>query len=170
MAQIRKRPRSNVDLPTNLLAAIGHVTALWAKLEYTIDLSINEILALPGAPAVNPRLVQPFNKRLELLATLCDQFLTNPKNRKSAAKIVADLKQLVGMRNLIVHGAVGHPGQRRKRPGVYWFRRISWDRQPRVKERRALTVAAVEAFAARLSDAYAYSTMLEVYFWPVQRA
>jgi len=47
---------------------------------------------------------------------------------------------------------------------------VSWDTKPRVVERRALTVADVERFAAKLSDRYAYSTMFEVYFWGVPDA
>jgi hypothetical protein len=164
------RKFSNVGLPKNLLLAIGHVAALWAQIEYTIDSKISEALALPGAPKINPKLIIPFNQRLQLLDQLCKQFLTDPENRKFAAKIVSELKQLIGLRNLIVHGAVRHSKQRRKRHVVYWFRRIAWDNPARIIEKRAMTVAEVEIFAHRLSNGFASAGMFEVFFWSVERA
>jgi hypothetical protein len=61
MIHARKLRYSNVGLPNNLLAAIGHVTALFAQLEYIVDSKISEALALPEAPKINPRLMVPFN-------------------------------------------------------------------------------------------------------------
>jgi hypothetical protein len=49
---LKRKRISNVGLPKNLLAAIGHVAALWSQLEYVIDRKITEILRLPGAPTV----------------------------------------------------------------------------------------------------------------------
>jgi hypothetical protein len=167
MIRTRKLRYSNVGLPNNLLAAIGHVTALFAQLEYIVDSKISEALALPGAPKINPRLMVPFNQRLGLLDDLCKQYLTDTDSLRFAAKILADLKQPSGMRNLIVHGAVAHSKQRRKRRVVYWFRRISWENPVRIVERRGLTVKEVEAFAARLSDQCASAGMFEVFFWVV---
>jgi len=100
------------------------VAALWAQIEYTIDLKINEALALRDAPKINPKLMIPFNKRLEVLDALCRRFLENPDDRISAAKIVQDLKQLSSLRNLIVHGSIRNSEQRRKGRRVYWFRRM----------------------------------------------
>jgi hypothetical protein len=170
MTTSRKLRYSNVGLPSNLLHAIGHVAALWGRIEYIIDSKINEALSLPGAPTINPKLMIPFNQRLDLLDDLCKQFLTNPKNRVSAAEIIAGLKLFVSQRNLIVHGSVAHSKQRRKRQIVYWFRRIAWDHQPRIIEKRALTVADVERFAMRISDQVAIAGMIEIYFWGVQHA
>lgn len=170
MAKISKRKFSNVGLPKNLLSAIGHVAALWAQIEYEIDSQISRTLALPGAPTINPKLIIPFNQRLQLLDQLCEQYLIDPENRIFAAKRVSELKQLVGLRNLIVHGVVRHSKQRRKRRIVYWFRRIAWDNPARIIEKRAMTVADVEAFAHRLSNSFAAAGMFEVFFWGVESA
>lgn len=170
MATSQKLKHSNVGLPSNLLHAIGHVAALWAQIEFIIDGKISEALALPDAPIANPRLVVPFNQRLELIDKLCKQFLTDPKNRADAVKIISDLKQLVGQRNLIVHGSVRHSKQRRKGRVVYWFRRIRWDDPRRIVEKRAFTVAQVEALAMKISNAAAYAQLIEAYFWGVERA
>jgi hypothetical protein len=170
MTTSRKLKHSNVGLPSNLLHAIGHVAALWARIEFIVDSQISEALALPGAPNSNPRLVVPFNQRLELLDMLCEQYLTDPENRVNAAKIISNLKQLVGQRNLIIHGSVSGSKQRQKRRVVYWFRRIRWDDPRRIVEKRAFTVAQVEALAMKLSDAVSYAQMIEVFFWGVERA
>ncbi len=166
----RKLKHSNVGLPSNLLHAVGHVAALWARIEYIIDSKMSEALALPGAPKVDPKMMVPFNQRLELLGQLCKQYLTDATDRGHAAQIIADLKLLVAYRNLVVHGAVGNSKQRRKRRVVYRFRRIAWDTPPRIVERRALTVADIEAFAAKLSDHVVYAGMIAVFFWSVERA
>jgi hypothetical protein len=168
MPASRKYKYSNAGLPNNLLQAIGHVAVLWGQIEYIIDSKINKILTLPGAPAINSKLMIPFNQRLGLLNQLCKQFLTDPVIRQHSSEIIADLKQLASQRNLIVHGSVAHSKQRRKRRIVYWFRRIAWDTQPRILEKRALTVADVERFAAKLSDQVAYAGMIEVFFWEVE--
>ena len=164
MPTSRKLQFSNVGLPSNLLHAIGHVAALWARIEFIIDGKISEALALPGAPKVNPKLIIPFNQRLELLDSLCKQFLTDPENRNNAAEIIANLKQLVGERDLIVHGSVGNSKQRQKRRVVYWFRQIRWDDPRRIVERRALTVAQVEAFAMKLSNHVVYAGLIRDVF------
>jgi hypothetical protein len=170
MPASRRFKYSNAGLPNNLLQAIGRVAALWGQIEYIIDSKINEALALPGAPAINPKLMIPFNQRLGLLEDLCKHFLTDPVTLKHSGEIIADLKQLVSYRNLIVHGSVAHSKQRRKRRVVYWFRCIAWDTQPRIKERRALTVADVEKFATKLSDLIPAALLIEAFFWSVEAA
>jgi hypothetical protein len=170
MLTSKKRKHSNAGLPKNLLQAVGHVAVLWGQIEYIIDSRINKLLSFPGAPSFNPKLMIPFNQRLGLLDSLCQQFLKDPDDMVRCGQIISDLKQLVGHRNLIVHGSVAHSKQRKKRRIVYWFRLISWDRQPRIKEKRALTVADVERFAARLSDQVAFAQMIEIYFWTLEDA
>ncbi len=161
---------SNVGLPSNLLHAIGHVAALWAQLEFMVDSMINDALNLPGAPTVNPKLMIPFNKRLDLLESLLRKFLTDAEALSTSIKIIADMKQLMGLRNLIVHGAVQHSKQRKRRRVVYWFRRVAWDLQPKVVEKRALTVMDVERFAKRVSDQAAVAILLSIYLLGARRA
>jgi hypothetical protein len=170
MPASRRYKYSNAGLPNNLLQAIGHVAVLWGQIEYIVDSKINEALALPGAPVTNGKLMVPFNQRLALLDQLCKQFLTDSVTLKHSSAIIADLKQLVSHRNLIVHGSVANSKQRRKRRIVYWFRRIGWDTQPRILEKRALTVADVEKFAAKLSDMIPVALLIEAYFWTVEDA
>ena len=70
MATSKRLKFSNVGLPSNLLHAIGHVAAMWAQVEFTIDSAINDALNLPGAPTINPKLMVPFKQRLDLLEAL----------------------------------------------------------------------------------------------------
>lgn len=170
MAQFRKYEHSNVGLPSNLLHAIGHVAAMWARIEFEIDSNINRILTYPGAPKANPKLILPFRQRLDLLDDLCRQFLTDHEHLVHSAEIIAALKPLASQRNLIVHGVVSGSRQRRGRQQVYWFRRVAWEPPTRIIEKRAFTVSQVEGFAAKLSDYFAYAQLIEVFFWSVERA
>lgn len=167
MITLKRKRISNVGLPKNLLAAIGHVAALWSQLEYVIDRKITEILRLPGAPTANQKLIIPFNQRLKLLEELCDKYLDNEENRLHASRIILDLKQLSVQRNLIVHGSVANSKQRRKRQIVYWFRRISWDNPSKI-ERRSLTVSQVEVIASKISDLIPAAMLIEAFFWAVE--
>jgi hypothetical protein len=142
----------------------------WGQLEYIIDRKINEALALPGAPKINPKIMVPFNQRLELLDDLCKRFLVDHKNRQFAAKIIHDLKQLSSQRSLIVHGSVAYSKQRKNGRVVYWFRRICWDQTPRIAEKRALTTADVERFASKINDQLAPALLIEAFFWSVEGA
>ena len=170
MVRSRRLKHSNVYLPSNLLHAIGHVAALWARIEFEIDSNINRILSYPGAPKVNPRLIVPFHQRLELLGTLCRKFLTHAEHLTRSAEIIASLKPLAAQRNLIVHGVVSGSRQRRGCEQVYWFRRVAWNQHARIIQRRALTVRQVEAFASTLSDHFAYAQLIEVFFWRIDDA
>ncbi len=170
MTTSKRLQLSNVGLPSNLLHAIGHVAALWAQLEFMIDSMINEALNLPGAPSVNPKLMVPFNERLNLLETLCRQFIKDPEELSTSIEKIEDLKQLVSQRNLIVHGAVQHSKRRKKGRVVYWFRRVAWDMQPKIVEKRALTVSDVERFAKKVSDQVALIFLVHLYLWVAERA
>ncbi|MEH2474100.1 hypothetical protein V1281_004716 [Nitrobacteraceae bacterium AZCC 2161] len=167
----KRKLLTNVSLSKSLLAAIGRVAALWAQLEYVIDSKINSILQLPGAPKIDPKLMVPFNQRLELLDQLCKQFLTDADNRDHAGRIIANLKQLAVQRNLIVHGSIANSKQRHKGQIVYLFRRVRWDAPTaRIVERRSFTVSGVETFAATISDQIPSALLIEVFFCDVKNA
>lgn len=162
--------KTNIQLPDTLLHSIGHVAALWARLEHEIDGMIRQCLDAPGAPEIDTALILPFRKRIELLADLLPRHAPDSDHVGWISEFVAIVKHLHHQRDMIIHGSVSGSGQRRKRKRVYWFRRVRWDRPPRILEKRAMTVAQVEAIAAEISDQIAVSGALDVMLWAALKA
>jgi hypothetical protein len=160
-----KKPpiKTNVALPAGLLHAIGHVAALWGRLEFIIDGTIRHALDLPNAPQIDTSLILPFKKRLELLSDLLVIFLDERERTEWAEAFLADVKSLQSRRDLIVHGAVANSEQDQEGELVYWFRRVRWERPARILEKRAMTVAEVEALAMQISDQVAIAGLLELW-------
>jgi hypothetical protein len=152
---------SNVNLPDDLLHAIGHVTALWAQLEFIIDWTIRQALDRPPTSDIDTALIVPFRKRAALLASLAKPHLTD--QRLDFIEFTKTVVRLQHERDLIVHGAMGG-SSRPDKDGttVFTFRRIRWDRPIRLLERRAMSVADVEEVANKISDAVAIAGHFEI--------
>jgi len=156
----------NVALPSNLLHAIGHVTAIWAQLEFRIDSTIYYALERPDAPRIKTTLARPFDQRLDLLLELLPLILPKQAIDEWALALIGEIRALHPRRNLVVHGAVANSQQELKGKAVYWFRRVRWERPVRIAEKRALSVAQVERLATDISNQIAMAALMELYARP----
>lgn len=157
--------KTNVLLPDDLLQAIGHVTALWAQLEYIIDSTIRQVLDRPNAPKTDTALILSFKKRINLLTTIAVPLLKDAKDREHLLALSTEVARLQHRRDLIVHGAVGGSEHLRGYQLAYTFIRIRWDRPIRILEKRAMSVAEVEAIALEISDQIAVAGLYRVILW-----
>jgi hypothetical protein len=155
-----KRQSSNVALPHNLLHAIGHVAAIWAQVEYSMDSAIRRLLDRSEAPAIDTALILPFSKRLKLFGELVNGAFSD--ETELVAEMIANLKRLKAWRDLIVHGSVRNSAHRRKGRSSYTFARVRWERPAKLIERRYLTVAQVEAIAKEISDVYVAASLFDI--------
>jgi hypothetical protein len=156
---------TNVGLPRDLLCALGHVTALWAQLEYIVDSATRQALDRPGAPETDTALILPFRKRVALLIDLALPLLECESDRYHLKELAKSVTRLQRLRDLVVHGSVSHSGFELGGTIKYAFRRIRWDRPVRLLERRSFSVEQVESIAAEISDAVAVAGLFELIVW-----
>lgn len=152
---------SNVGLPRDLLCDIGHVTALWARLEYIIDSATRQALDHSGAPELDTALILPFRKRVALLVDFAQPLISHEQDRHHLKELAKNITRLQRLRDLIVHGSVSGSRFEDGSTLKYVFRRIRWDRLVRLLERHYLSVEQVESIAAEISDAVAIADLFE---------
>jgi len=156
---------SNVRLPDELLRAIGHVAALWAQLEYTIDSTIRQALDHPAAPEIDTALILPFRKRLELMQYLFEQLPDCAEQHKWAVEVAQEALRLKHLRDLIAHGAVAGSEHQKDGRIRYAFRRIRWEKPARLLEVKNLDHTEVDAIATQISNLIPVAMLLETAFW-----
>jgi hypothetical protein len=95
-------------LPNEYLIELGRVGALWAALEFQLNITIGKLAGFDIYDPTGFILIthSSFPQRLDAFAALCDQMVTDQPNLGNFAEVVQQLKSAQRSRNTYMHNTM----------------------------------------------------------------
>lgn len=135
------------NLKQEVVVLLGQIIRSWAMIGFTIDSSIRSIIDNRVNRQIDTSLIEPFNKRIDLLSGLCEEVCANEAHVKFVHGMLQKIKSEQKLRNMLVHARVMDDT---KRPQTHvHISSCRWTRPPRKIIHKKISIKALEDYYQR---------------------
>jgi hypothetical protein len=92
-----------MNLKPEAIVLLGHIVRSWAMIEFTIDSSIRSLIDNHVARKIDTSLIEPLNRRIDLLAELCAEACADKAHVRFVQGILEQIKSEQVLRDMLIH-------------------------------------------------------------------